>query len=73
MLTVPSNGAIDFTTDMVAPYEFETEATYTCDVGHDVVQSNETRTCDGNGSTAVGMWSGQIPSCGGTVCNRYIA
>ncbi len=62
-LTVPSNGAIHFTTDMVAPYEFETEATYSCDLGYDVVQGNETRTCDGDGSTAVGRWSGQTPSC----------
>ncbi|XP_064387965.1 uncharacterized protein LOC135336171 isoform X3 [Halichondria panicea] len=67
-LTVPSNGAIHFTTDMVAPYEFETEATYSCDLGYDVVQGNETRTCDGDGSTAVGRWSGQTPSCETVMC-----
>ncbi len=65
LLTVPSNGNIDFATDTTVPYNFDTEATYYCDKGYDIVMGIETRICNGDGTTAVGSWTGRTPSCGG--------
>ncbi len=64
-LTEPTNGDIEFATDTTAPYNFGTEATYSCEEGYDVVMGNTTRTCDGDGTTIMGSWTDQTPSCGG--------
>ena len=58
MLTAPTNGRIDYTTDATAPHDFGTVATYVCDPGYGRV-GDLTRTCGGS----TGVWSGSAATC----------
>ncbi len=59
-----ANGQIVFSNDTTSPFDFGTLATYTCDTGFSLVgESDGTRTCSGDGSSPVGMWTGDIPTC----------
>ena len=58
----PANGLILFSSP--APYEFGTTATYICNTGYGL-SGDVTRTCEGDGSSPTGMWSGALPTCEG--------
>ena len=65
-LLSPNNGQITFTTDTTAPFDYGTEAAYSCDTGYGLnADVPTTRTCVGDGSSPDGMWSGSPPSCNG--------
>ena len=60
------NGSIIYASDMTANFDLGTEATYSCNTGFflDVSKGNRIRAClEGNGMDAIGMWSGQPPTC----------
>ena len=59
-----ANGQIIFSNDTISPFEFGTVATYVCDIGFSLLGA-ATRTCDGDGSSPNGMWTGNDPSCNG--------
>ena len=62
VLTSPENGMIAYSSDITAPYDHGTVATYSCSTGFGLT-GEATRTCtDGDGSTA-GVWSGAAPTC----------
>ena len=57
------NGMISYSPDVTSDYDLGTEATYTCEAGF-YLEGNEVRVCmDDDGMDAIGVWSGQEPSC----------
>ena len=64
-LTSPTNAMITFSPSSSTPYSFGTMASYSCVSGFGLSGGDATRTCEGDGSSPSGMWSGVIPSCGG--------
>ena len=61
-LSVISNGAISYTPDTTEPHDFETDAIHSCSVGY-YLQGGAIRSCEGDGSSPIGMWSGEEPDC----------
>ncbi|XP_064386513.1 sushi, von Willebrand factor type A, EGF and pentraxin domain-containing protein 1-like [Halichondria panicea] len=62
LLTI-TNGTISYSPDVTPDYDLGTEATYTCEAGF-YLEGNEVRVCmDDDGMDAIGVWSGQEPSC----------
>ena len=59
----PFNGQITFSSDRIAPFEFGTTATYSCDNGYMLTGGDTVRTCAGDGSSDIGAWSGAAPTC----------
>ena len=54
---------ISYSPDGIPDYDLGTEATYTCEAGF-YLEGNEVRVCmDDDGMDAIGVWSGQEPSC----------
>ncbi len=64
ILTDPSNGAIIYTTDTVAPFDYQTTATYSCDNGFRLSVVGNTINCVGS-HAGPGEWSGAAPICEG--------
>ena len=57
------NGVISYSPpDTEFPLRFGTLASHECFPGFSLVGTNM-RTCDGNGSSASGMWTGKTPIC----------
>ena len=54
----PVNGQINFSLDVLAPFDFGTVATYSCDTGFGLNGGDVTRMCEGDGSGPIGEWSG---------------
>ncbi|XP_064387537.1 uncharacterized protein LOC135335856 isoform X6 [Halichondria panicea] len=66
LLPTFTNGMISYSPDISPNFDLGTDATYTCDAGFflDVTAASQVRTCiDDNGMDAIGVWSGQEPSC----------
>ncbi len=68
-----TNGMISYSPDVTPDYDLGTEATYTCEAGF-YLEGNEVRVCmDDDVMDAIGVWSGQEPSCvrklSAKVCN----
>ena len=61
----PDNGQTMFSPDNEAPFVLTTEATYSCDSGYGLMGGDTVRTCEENGGSVIGTWSGMAPSCGG--------
>ena len=59
----PFDGQIEFEVDRTAPFDFGTEATYSCNVGFVLSVGSPVRTCGGDGSSNVGEWSGETLTC----------
>ena len=58
-----TNGTISYSPDVTPDYDLGTNATYTCEAGF-YLEGNEVRVCmDDDGMDAIGVWSGQEPSC----------
>ena len=61
----PVNGQINFSLDVLAPFDFGTVATYSCCTGFGLNGGDVTRMCEGDGSSSIGEWSGTAPTCVG--------
>ncbi len=58
-----TNGMISYSPDVTTDYDLGTNATYTCEAGF-YLEGNEVQMCmDDDGMDAIGVWSGQEPSC----------
>ena len=57
-----ANGRISYSPDTTSPFDIETMATYSCDVGY-FLSGSDTRMCVGDGASVSGMWSGTAPIC----------
>ncbi len=68
----PLNGQIIFSPDELAPFRYETVATYSCEVSYGV-NGDKNRMCTGNGSSLVGVWDGEAPICDRTLVFYIIA
>lgn len=69
-LTVPLNGAIEYSEDRTLFFSLGTQANYTCLEHYTLKVPNEaqgedfyTRTCVGNYSSSRGWWTGDDPGC----------
>ena len=62
-LSTPTNGAILYSTNMTAPYNFGTKATYVCDSGFGISGGDRIRTCGGMVTHTEGIWSGVAATC----------
>ena len=58
------NGAIVYSPDTIDPFDFETNATYSCNEGF-YLEGESIRTCIGDGSSVSGVWNGITPVCTG--------
>ena len=63
MLPSPANGEVTYS-DLLR-YTNGTVATYSCGEGFGLSGGDVTRTCEGDGSSPNGAWSGVTPSCEG--------
>ena len=61
----PVNGQVVFDTDTTCPFDLGTTATYSCDAGFELQNGDIVRTCEGDGTTETGTWSGMAPVCVG--------
>lgn len=59
------NGQISYTTDEVSTFAFGEVAIYLCDLGYSLAGGNRSRICLGDGTNAIGAWSGNEPHCEG--------
>ena len=58
------NGTIGYSSLVkIDCYNYETVATYECDIGYVITSGDTGRTCTGNVSSSSGQWSGTAPQC----------
>ncbi len=66
-LMSPTNGAVSYggaVSDVHGNFEFNVTATYFCDTGFALINSDSlTRTCTGDGMSVNGSFSGTAPTC----------
>ncbi len=63
----PINGSVSYggaVTDVNGSFEFNVMATYSCDTGFALINS-DSRTCTGDGSSTTGAFDGEVPTCEG--------
>ena len=62
----PTNGMVTFggSTPVGGMLDFNVVATYQCDTGYALV-GDEMRTCTGDGSSTMGAFTGEQPTCEG--------
>ncbi len=65
-LPILDNGVIVYISITPAPYDYGTTARYDCNTGFGLNGGDTILTCEGDGSNAIGMWTGTIPTCDGT-------
>ncbi len=63
-LSPVTNGDIFYDPDVIDPYDYDTMATYSCDVGY-FLEGNSIRRCGGDGSSTTGSFDGLSPICTG--------
>ncbi len=63
-LSDPTNGMVTFTLDTVSPFDYQTTATYSCNIGFGLTSGDSVRMCLGS-SEGPGEWSGTAPFCEG--------
>ena len=56
-LTTPTNGLITYSPDTTPPFDFETMASYSCNVGFGLRNGGTVRSCV-NSAVISGQWSG---------------
>lgn len=69
-LSAFANGDITYAPDTTAPFEFLSIATHSCNIGF-FLTGDETRSCGGDGSSAVGVWNGTASTCSGRQLDCY--
>ena len=58
------NGTINYSSGgTTAPYDYETTATYHCNLGHVLTTRDSEKTCTGDGRSPSGQWDGAAPQC----------
>ena len=65
VLSSPENGLIIYSPTVTSEATYNTTATYSCDLGFGLSGGEEERTCEGDGISLDGMWSGITPTCKG--------
>lgn len=65
-LSTPVGGQLTFSSMSNPNYELGTNATYSCNSGLALLGSSDVRTCVGDGSSSIGNWGGNEPSCEGS-------
>ena len=65
-LGAPTNGEVTYSSGTTSPFNYGTVATFTCNTGFGLI-GNMTRTCEGDGSSPVGLWSEVTPTCVGEI------
>ncbi len=70
-LTLIPNGVITYAPDTSSPYDFGTNATYSCNDGF-FLEGEGVRTCFGDGSNVNGDWNGSVPQCTGMLSFRSV-
>ena len=63
-LSAPTNGGVEYSAAGSPNFNFGTVGTYTCNVGFGI-DGPRSRTCQGDGTTVTGFWSGSMASCDG--------
>ncbi len=58
------NGMIGYSPDITAPFDYGTNATYSCNDGF-FLEGSEIINCDGDGSSVNGEWADDPPQCTG--------
>ena len=58
----PMNGVVTYTHSEPQPYSFGTTAEYRCETGFGLSGGDSTRSCEGDGSSPFGIWSGDAPT-----------
>ncbi len=66
-LPTPDNGRVIYSTDTTSSYDFGTTVTYVCNTGFGINGGDVLRTCQGNGQSPTGAWTGTAPWCQGAV------
>ncbi len=65
-LVEPINAIITYTTDITAPFDYQTTATYSCTSGFGLSRGDMSRTCIfSSTSSSGGAWNGSAPTCEG--------
>ena len=64
-LSPPGNGQITYSTTVTLEATFNTTVTYSCDIGFGLSGGDRVRTCEGDGISLEGMWTGDAPTCEG--------
>ena len=59
-----ANGLITYATDTIAPFDYQTTASYSCSSGYGLSGGDRVSTCVGS-SSGPGEWSGTAPICEG--------
>ncbi len=62
-LTAVMNRRITYSVTTNNRYAHSTTATYMCDTGYNITGQYHTRTCEGDGRSPIGTWSGEAPEC----------
>ena len=58
-----ANGSISYAPDMTPNFDLGTTATYECDDGFYLMGEDERNCTAGDGSSAIGMFNGEEPTC----------
>ena len=59
----PEHGRVTFDHDPLVPFIARTIATYSCDLGYGLEGGDLVRTCEMDGFSPDGAWSGKAPTC----------
>ncbi len=62
-LSPPTNGRVAYFTDSAPPYDYDTVATYTCDIGFGIAGGDVNSVCTDENNEAVGRWTRIPPTC----------
>ena len=71
-LSAPENGQIGYSTSVASEATYGTIATYSCDLGFGLSGGEDVRTCEGDGFSLNGMWSGDTPTCEGICLSQHV-
>ena len=64
-LSKPDNGRIEYSSNSTGDQTFGVKATYICNSGFGLSGEVLVRTCEGDGSSPDGNWTGMAPLCSG--------
>lgn len=62
-LVAPNNGRIEYSSGSSGNQSFGVTATYVCEDGFRLTLGGSVRTCEGDGSSNAGNWTGNVLSC----------
>ncbi len=62
-LVEPKNGRIEYSSASPGNRLFGVTATYVCKEGFELIERETVRTCNGDGSSTIGNWTGSTAFC----------